>query len=289
MTQRTAPRNESPATPATTTTPATAGKNADTAPTAPAVTASGLEVVFRRSHQEPIVALRNLHLTVYPGEVVAIIGPSGAGKTTLLRCLTGFVRPDAGELVVEGTDARRASRRELNALRRRVATVYQHFNLVERVSALGNVLHGRLGHIRTLRGVLGIYPHADRLLAYRTLAAVGLADRALTRVDRLSGGERQRVAIARALVQLPRIVLADEPAASLDLSLTETVLEALVERRRRDGLTAIVSMHDIGLAKEYATRIVGLRAGTNVFDGSPSDLTDEALEAIYGSRSNGRR
>jgi phosphonate transport system ATP-binding protein len=247
----------------------------------PIIQASRLDVRFERPGQFPVPALNGLDLSIAEGEFVAVIGSSGAGKTTLLRCLTGFVRPSAGRLIVDGTDVVAARRSELYRLRRRVATIYQHFNLVERASALENTLHGRLGHVRSWRGLLGVFPPRDQTLAYETLIDLGLGERALQRVDRLSGGERQRVAIARALVQAPRIVLADEPAASLDVALTRLVIETLHEQHRRSGLTVLVNMHDLELAKSHATRVVGLRHGVKVFDGATSDLNDEIVSDIY--------
>ena len=245
------------------------------------IEATSLLVRFHRQDNVPVVALDELDLSIQHGEFVAVLGASGAGKTTLLRCLTGFVRPEAGELIVDGTDAANATGRELLSLRQRVATIYQHFNLVERSSAHQNVILGRLGHISVLRGVLGLFPHEDKLLAWQALGGLGLEDRALQRVDQLSGGERQRVAIARALVQEPRIVLADEPAASLDVSLTRQVIETLQDLHAGLGLTVLVNMHDVDLARSFATRVIGLRAGRIVFDGPPVELTNRTLEFIY--------
>ena len=183
----------------------------------PVIEADGLCVAYPdRARKTAPAALDNVSLTVAPGAFVAVIGRSGAGKTTLLRTLTGFVRPSAGRLIVNGLDVGGARRADLRRLRRETATIYQHFNLVERASVLDNVLIGRLGYVGTPRSLLGWFPESDRQLAYETLCAVGLGDRAMQRADKLSGGERQRVAIARALVQQPRLVLADEPAASLD-------------------------------------------------------------------------
>jgi phosphonate transport system ATP-binding protein len=249
--------------------------------TAPIVEATHLRVSFNRPDQRPVTALRDLNVSVGEGEFVAVIGSSGAGKTTLLRCLTGFVRPSEGGLIVDGTDVSRARASDLYRLRTRVATIYQHFNLVERASALRNVLHGRLGHVGTLRGLLGLFPFEDQYAAWQALVRLGLEDRALQRVDQLSGGERQRVAIARALVQEPRMILADEPAASLDVSLTRQVIETLHELHEQHGLSVLVNMHDIALARTCASRVIGLHHGMKVFDGTPAQLTDEILENIY--------
>jgi phosphonate transport system ATP-binding protein len=228
-----------------------------------------------------IPALDHLSLDVRSGEFVAVIGPSGAGKTTLLRCITGFVRPRGGVLRVCGVDVTRARGRALRELRRRVATVHQAYHLVERASAFDNALMGRLGAVPTLPSLLGWFPESDRRLTFSTLAELGLAERALQRVDTLSGGERQRVAVARALVQQPTLVLADEPAASLDVSLTRQVLETLRALNRDRGVTVIVNLHDLGLARTHADRILALRAGRLVFDGLPERLGDAIEEEIY--------
>lgn len=249
----------------------------------PAVVACGLRAGYGRLPHH-LAALDGLDFDVPAGQFVAIIGPSGAGKTTLMRCLTGFVSPSAGRLVVDGVDIGRAGRRALRRLRRSVATVAQSYNLVERSSALDNVLFGRLGHIPTWRSLLGLFPASDVTGAISALQELGLADHAHQRVDQLSGGERQRVAIARALVQESRIVLADEPAASLDVSLTRLVLDALTSLNREYGLTVIVNLHDLDLARSYAARILALRHGQLVFDGAPRELDGAMEKEIYRDR-----
>lgn len=253
----------------------------------PVIVADGLCVAYPDRARKPMpAALDNLSLTVASGAFVAVIGRSGAGKTTLLRTLTGFVRPSAGRLIVNGLDVAGARGANLRRLRRETATIYQHFNLVERASVFDNVLIGRLGYVSTLRSLLGWFPEHDRRLAYQTLCQFGLGDRATQRADTLSGGERQRIAIARALVQQPRLVLADEPAASLDVSLTRLVLETLRTLNREQGLTVVVNLHDLTLARAYADRILALREGRLVFDGSPASLTRAVQKEIYhdGSR-----
>lgn len=235
----------------------------------------------RSRARKPIRALKGVTFSVMPGEFLAIIGRSGAGKTTLLRSISGFVRPDSGRLVVNGFDMQTATTRELYRLRRSVATIYQGFNLVERASAFENALYGRLGATGTLHSLVGLFKDEDRARAFDALQKLGLAERAYQRVDRLSGGERQRVAIARALVQQPRIVLADEPAASLDISLTRFVLDTLRRQSVEQGMTVLVNLHNLDLATEYATRILALRAGGLMFDGPARDLTPTVQEAIY--------
>ncbi len=248
----------------------------------PLIEADGIEAVYRRPRgRHAVTALRGVDIVVEAGEMTAVIGRSGAGKTTLLRCLNGFVRPSAGRLVVDGVDVSRVRGRDLRRFRRRVATIYQHFNLVERTSALDNALCGRLGHVGLWRSLVGWFPREDCQLAHAALAELGLASRALERVDRLSGGERQRVAIARALVQQPTIVLADEPASSLDASLARSVLDALLRLNREHGLTVLVNLHDLGLATAYARRIIALSGGRVVFDGPPHRLSADARERIY--------
>lgn len=251
-------------------------------PSHPIIEADDLQVIYPGpSGQSEVTSLFGVSFSVRPGEFVAVIGHSGAGKTTLLRCLTGFVRPIAKSLLVAGVDVAQAHGGELRRLRRTTATISQSFNLIERASVLDNVLVGRLGYIGTLRSLFGWFPKCDRNLAYATLCEFGLAERALQRADRLSGGERQRVAIARALTQQPTLVLADEPAASLDISLTRFVLETLHGLNRDQGLTVVVNLHNLHLARTYASRILALRDGRLVFDGTPSQLTDTIQQEVY--------
>jgi len=252
------------------------------------IAAEGLSVSYDSpAHGHALVALEQVSFRIAPGEFVAVIGSSGGGKTTLLRCLTGFVRPRQGRLRVAGQELAHANQKQLRRLRRDTAMIPQHFGLVERLSALDNVLVGRLGYVSTLPSLLNWFSAADRELAYATLSEVGLAERALTRVDRLSGGERQRVAIARALVQRPHIMLADEPAASLDISLTRLVLETLRTLKRDWGLTVVCSLHDLSLARTYAERILALRNGRLVFDGPPAGLTEAVQREVYDAQNHG--
>jgi phosphonate transport system ATP-binding protein len=248
----------------------------------PMIEAQDLRVTYPSPRGRPAVAaLDGLSFAVQEGEFVAVIGPSGAGKTTLLRSLTGFVRPSAGRLVVSGCDVAQARTAQLRRLRREVATISQQFDLVERASALDNVLIGRLGQIATLPSLFGWFPTCDRRLAWAALAELGLAPRALERADRLSGGERQRVAIARALVQRPRLVLADEPAASLDVALTRLVLDILRRLNREHGVSVVVNLHDLDLARSYAARVLALRDGRLVLDGTIHRLTGALQQEIY--------
>ena len=230
-----------------------------------------------------ITALDGVTLDIAPGEFVALIGPSGAGKSSFLRCLNGFVRPNAGEVIVDGTVVTRARREELRRLRARVAFVFQQFNLLRRLTVLDNVLVGRLPHAAGLRALAGWFAAADVARARAALARVGLPGLDHRRADTLSGGQQQRVAIARALVQEPRTILADEPMSSLDPSLAQSVMDLLRDINREDGITVITSLHVLDLARTYGRRIVALRDGRIVHDGPPDSLDAAASERIFGS------
>ncbi len=227
------------------------------------------------------LALAGVDLDIAAGEFVMIIGQSGAGKTTLLRCLNRLVEPTAGEVMLNGSQVTGASSEGLRSARRQIGIIFQQFNLVRRASVLENVLAGRLGHVPGLPSLVGRFPRRDRELALATLRVVGLEEFASRRADTLSGGEQQRVAIARALAQEPKVILADEPTASLDPKLTESIMGILqrinVERR----LTLVVSQHMLETALTYGTRIVGLREGRVVFDGPPGAITPDVVEDIY--------
>jgi phosphonate transport system ATP-binding protein len=227
------------------------------------------------------VALWGVDLDVDAGEIVGLLGPSGAGKSTLLRCVNGLVRPSTGRVRVDGL-AVDGDESALRKVRQRVAMIFQQFNLVGRLSALENVLTARLSHRPVLPTLLRRFPREDYERAMGCLQRVGLADRAAQRADTLSGGERQRVAIARALAQDPRILLADEPVASLDPRSTHQVLELIRRVSREDGLTVLMSLHQVGLARQFSDRVAGLAGGRLVFEGSPDALDDTTLTAIYG-------
>ncbi len=227
------------------------------------------------------VALDGVDLEIAAGEFVMVIGQSGAGKTTLLRCLNRLVEPTAGDVLLNGARVTGASSEALRSVRRQIGVIFQQFNLVKRASVLENVLAGRLGHVPGLPSLLGRFPHKDRDLALACLRQVALEEFASRRADTLSGGEQQRVAIARALAQEPKVILADEPTASLDPKLTESIMGILqrinVERR----LTLVVSQHMLETALTYGTRIVGLRQGRVIFDGPPGAITPDIVEDIY--------
>ncbi|WP_433619729.1 phosphonate ABC transporter ATP-binding protein [Paenibacillus cellulositrophicus] len=228
------------------------------------------------------VGLRDINLTIKEGELVVIVGLSGAGKSTFLRSINRLNEISSGEIRVGGQSVTRAAGRQLRLIRRDIGMVFQNFNLIKRQSVLSNVLSGRVGYHSTLRTMLGWFPKPDVAIALEALNRVNIREKAYIRADQLSGGQQQRVSIARALAQEARVILADEPVASLDPLTTRQVMDDLKRINREMNITTVINLHFIDLAREYATRIIGLRAGEVVFDGTPEEATDEALAEIYG-------
>ena len=227
-----------------------------------------------------VAALQPTSLDMIEGQFTVLLGSSGAGKSTLLRSLNGLVRPTHGDVIDAGTGSIFKSAGALRAHRLSTGMIFQQHHLIGRLSVLSNVLIGRLGQ----RGVLGSClpaTRADRHIALAAIDRMGLLDRALDRADKLSGGQQQRVGIARAMAQQPRVVLADEPVASLDPVTAERVLSDLHRICREDGITAVVSLHQVEFARRFADRIVGLCKGRVVFDGPPGDLDSTAVSTIY--------
>ena len=227
-----------------------------------------------------VAALAPTSLSVAKGRFLVLLGPSGAGKSTLLRCMNGLVRPSQGDVTAEGRGSIFQSREALRDHHRRTGMIFQQHHLIGRLSALQNVLLGRLAAHSALRSVFPL-PKADRLIALQALERVGLLDRALDRADQLSGGQQQRVGIARAMAQRPDIILADEPVASLDPVTGEKVLADLHRICREDGITAVVSLHQVDLARRFADRIIGLSGGRIIFDGSAAQLGGSTIDEIY--------
>jgi len=254
-------------------------------PPPPACAVIGAERLSKRFPPD-ISALVEVSFRAQPGELVAVLGPSGAGKTTLFRCLTGLTRPDAGAVLLGGRDLWAMSRSELRTARRDVALIFQQFNLIRRLTALQNVLAGRLAQIPTWRVLSRRFARPDRQLALRCLDAVGLLDRAYARADQLSGGQQQRVAIARALCQEARVILADEPVASLDPESSAAVLDTL-RRVAKAGVAVVASLHQVHLAMSYADRVVALKAGRVVADAPATVLDARTVEQIYAREAEG--
>lgn len=225
-------------------------------------------------------ALSEINLSVAQGEFLVVLGPSGAGKSTLLRCINRLTEPSAGEIIVCGQVSSSDSA-SLRRLRCNVAMIFQHYNVVPRLMVLKNVLTGRLGSMPSFLSLLQIFPQKDIEIAKQCLKRVELSDKAKLRTDTLSGGQKQRVGIARALAQNPKVILADEPVASLDPKTSRTVLNYLKQASSDLGIAVICNLHQVDYAKEFAQRIVGVSAGKIVYDGPPEGLTDEILQIIY--------
>ncbi|WMT40809.1 phosphonate ABC transporter ATP-binding protein [Paenibacillus sp. D2_2] len=226
--------------------------------------------------------LNQINLTVEKGEFIAIVGLSGAGKSTLLRSINRLHDITDGEILIDGKSITTAKGKELRMIRRDIGMIFQSFNLVKRTTVLRNVLAGRVGHHSVLRTLLGMFPREDIDLAFEALDRVNIVQKAYARADELSGGQQQRVAIARVLAQKAKIILADEPVASLDPLTTKQVMDDLKRINMDLDITTIVNLHSIDLARQYATRIIGLQAGEVVFDGPVSEATDERFAEIYG-------
>jgi len=222
-------------------------------------------------------------LDIRPGQFVGVIGRSGAGKSTLLRLINRLIDPTEGKITFGGTDITSLRGRALRDWRRDCAMIFQQFNLVDRLDVLTNVLVGRLADHGFLTSMAMRFTDAERTIAIRALDRLELAPQALQRAGTLSGGQQQRVAIARALVQNPRIMLADEPIASLDPGNATRVMEALRSINRDDGITVLVNLHTLDTARAYCHRIIAMRAGRVMFDGTARQLTDDVVRDIYGS------
>ncbi len=228
------------------------------------------------------VALRGVTLTIEPGELVSIVGLSGSGKSTLIRTINDLVPVTSGTVSVGGTTVSGLTGRDLRRLRGRVGMIFQEFNLVERTTVYNNVLVGRFSHTTTWRTLLGLASRADRQIVVNALDSVGMIDKIWSRASALSGGQKQRVAIARALSQEPRIMLADEPVASLDPPTAHSVMSELRNINTSQSITTLINLHLMDLARQYTSRMIGLRAGLVVYDGPAASAEDAVFEEIYG-------
>ena len=227
-------------------------------------------------------ALKNLTLEIPDGEMMVIVGLSGAGKSTLIRAINGLVPLTSGDVTIDGVSVRHASPGELREIRSRIGMIFQTFNLVNRTSVLNNVLMGRLHGAGTLRSLLSWYRAEDIEIAMTALERVGIVEKAYVRASNLSGGQQQRVGIARALAQQPKIILADEPVASLDPPTSHVVMRDLQRINQDLGITTIVNLHFLDLAKLYGDRIIGMRSGELVYDGTAAQADEHVFRDIYG-------
>jgi phosphonate transport system ATP-binding protein len=238
-----------------------------------------------KNYNGTTLALDDISFSVAEGEFVSIIGPSGAGKSTLLRCINRMIEPSGGEISFDGVVTSKLGKSELRKLRTKIGMIFQHYNLVDRLTVIENVLHGRLGYKSTLEGVLGRYSRDEKKQACRIINLLGLDEQIYQRCDRLSGGQKQRVGIGRALIQNPKLILCDEPIASLDPSAAKIIMDHLRNVSTQMGITIIVNLHQVDVAMKYADRIIGVNKGKIVFDGSPDELTSERIADIYGTES----
>ena len=229
-------------------------------------------------------ALKDINLTIDQGEVVAIIGLSGAGKSTLIRTINRMHDITEGKLTVDDIDVMTLHGAALRKFRRHIGMIFQSFNLVTRTTVIKNVLTSRVPDLPFWRALLGAYPKEDKLAALEALDKVGILDKAFVRADQLSGGQQQRVALARTLAQDPKIILADEPVASLDPVTAKQVMDDFKRINEEMKITVLINIHHVDLALQYATRVVGIRAGEVVYDGPASAVTDEVLATVYGGQ-----
>lgn len=236
---------------------------------------------LKKVYPDGTQALRGINVNINKGELVAVIGSSGAGKSTFLRCINRLNNSTGGSILFNEKEVTKARGKELRNIRREIGMVFQSFNLIKRSRTVKNVLHGRLGYVNSIKGGLGLFSEEDTKNALTMLGRVGLTDQAFKRADELSGGQQQRVGVARALAQKPKLLLADEPIASLDPASSERVMSYMKKICMEDGITAIVNLHQVEVAKQFATRIIGIKEGQIVFDGTARELTDEIIKYLY--------
>jgi phosphonate transport system ATP-binding protein len=228
-------------------------------------------------------ALAGVSLSIDEGEFVSVIGRSGSGKTTFLRCINRMIEPTSGEITFGGVDVSKLKKKELRKVRTKIGMVFQHHNLVERLSVIENVLHGRLGYKTTIDGILGQYTNKEKTDALELLDILGLGDFVNKRCDQLSGGQKQRVGIARALVQNPKMILCDEPLASLDPGTSKVIMDYLMNICKDRGITLVISLHQVNFALNYSHRIIGFKDGTVIFDGPPALLNQDRISELFDS------
>jgi len=227
-------------------------------------------------------ALDDISFEVAPGDFMVIIGLSGSGKSTLMRCINRLIDPSAGKIFIDDIEVTALKGEELRKMRRQIGMIFQQFNLVKRASVVTNVLSGRLGYLPASWAMTNYFPRDLKLRAMENLSRVGIPEKANTRADQLSGGQQQRVGIARALMQEPRLILADEPVASLDPATSHSVLKYIEEMNKRDGITVLCALHFLSLARRYGTRLIALKGGRVVLTGYPLDIDERRFKEIYG-------
>jgi phosphonate transport system ATP-binding protein len=227
-------------------------------------------------------ALKGVSLKVEPGEFLVIIGLSGSGKSTLLRCINRLHDSTSGSIKFEGTEVTTLKGAAIREIRSRIGMIFQHFNLIPRKTVMTNVLSGTLSKTGIFKSILGIFPEEEKRRARRYIDIVGLTGKERARADNLSGGQQQRVAIARALMQNPKVLLADEPVASLDPATSHSVMQYLKKVNEELGVTVICNLHFLSLVREYASRVIALKDGKLIYEGNPLDIDEQWFKTIYG-------
>jgi phosphonate transport system ATP-binding protein len=253
---------------------------------------------LEKTYPNGVRALKGISFDVKKGEFLVVIGLSGSGKSTLLRCINRLHDPTSGEIIFKGSidshlhsekdkplDIAKAQGAEIKKIRTKIGMIFQHFNLIPRHSVMSNVLMGKLGQMSTWKSIFGLFSKEDREQALKYLNLVGIAEKAKIRADQLSGGQQQRVAIARALTQNPQLLLADEPVASLDPATCHVVMDYLKKVNQELGITIICNLHFLSLVRQYATRVIALKNGELVYEGSPIEIDEAWFEKIYGEGS----
>ena len=234
-----------------------------------------------KEYNNGTTALKNVSFDVEKGEFISIIGPSGSGKSTLLRSINKMIDISQGSILFENRNIENLKKREIELVRREIGMIFQNYNLVERLTVIENVLHGRLGYKSVFAGILGIYSEDEKKEAFNFLEKVNMTKYAYQKCNELSGGQKQRVGIARAIMQKPKLLLCDEPIASLDPKTAENIMDYLKKIVTELKITCIVNLHQVDIAKKYSNRIIALNKGEKIFDDKPKYLTNDTIEFIY--------
>ena len=234
-----------------------------------------------KEYNNGITALKNVSFDVEKGEFISIIGPSGSGKSTLLRSINKMIDISQGSILFENRNIEKLKKKEIELVRREIGMIFQNYNLVERLTVIENVLHGRLGYKSIFAGILGIYSEEEKKEAFNFLEKVNMTKYAYQKCNELSGGQKQRVGIARAIMQKPKLLLCDEPIASLDPKTSENIMDYLKKIVTELKITCIVNLHQVDIAKKYSNRIIALNKGEKIFDDKPEYLTNDTIEFIY--------
>ena len=234
-----------------------------------------------KEYNNGTTALKNVSFEVEKGEFISIIGPSGSGKSTLLRSINKMIDISQGSILFKNRNIEKLKKKEIELVRREIGMIFQNYNLVERLTVIENVLHGRLGYKSVFAGILGIYSEKEKKEAFNFLEKVKMTKYAYQKCNELSGGQKQRVGIARAIMQKPKLLLCDEPIASLDPKTAENIMDYLKKIVTELKITCIVNLHQVDIAKKYSNRIIALNKGEKIFDDKPEYLTDDMIEFIY--------